>query len=60
MNENRIIRLQELKKPTGLSSATILRKENTFPKRWKISKREVGWLYSEVNQWLDNKFFGEN
>ncbi len=57
MNEDRIIRLQELKTLAGLSSATIWRKEkeNTFPKRRKISKRAVGWMLSEVSQWIDGQ-----
>ena len=57
MNENRIIRLHELKTITGLSTATIWRKEkeDTFPKRRKISKRAVGWLRDEVVKWIDGQ-----
>ncbi len=57
MNENRIIRLRELKTITGLSTATIWRKEkeNTFPKRRKISKRAVGWIHDEVTSWISGQ-----
>ena len=57
MNENRIIRLHELKKLTGLSTSTIWRKEkeNTFPKRRRISKRAIGWGYNEINQWINEQ-----
>lgn len=53
--ENRIIRLRELKTITGLSTATIWRKEkeNTFPKRRKISKRAVGWIHDEIVKWVN-------
>jgi prophage regulatory protein len=61
MNENRIIRLHELKTITGLSTATIWRKEkeNTFPKRRKISKRAVGWTHDEVINWIDRQIATE-
>lgn len=57
MNDNRIIRLQELKNLTGLSTTTIWRKEkeNSFPKRRKISKRAVGWMQNEVVQWMNEQ-----
>ena len=57
MNENRIIRLHQLKVLTGLSSSTIWRKEkeNTFPKRRKISTRAVGWMHNEITQWMNRQ-----
>ena len=57
MNENRIIRLRELKILTGLSAATIWRKEkeSTFPKRRRISKRAVGWMHDEISQWISGR-----
>ena len=57
MNENRIIRLHELKVLVGLSTATIWRKEkdSTFPKRRKISKRAVGWMYAEISRWMNEQ-----
>jgi prophage regulatory protein len=61
MIDNRIIRLRELKILTGLSAATIWRKEkeNTFPKRRRISKRAVGWIHNEVSQWIDKQIIME-
>jgi prophage regulatory protein len=60
MNENRIIRLRELKVITGLSAATIWRKEkeNTFPARRKISKRAVGWMHDEIDRWINSNRMG--
>jgi prophage regulatory protein len=61
MIEDRIMRLPELKKITGLSSITLWRKEKEgiFPKRRKISKRAVGWSFTEVSQWLEKQMHSE-
>jgi len=51
---NNILRWQEIQKLTGLSRTTIWRLENQrkFPQRIKISTRTVGWLGSEVEDWI--------
>ena len=50
------IRRNTIKQITGLSASTIWRLENDpasgFPKRRKIGPGCVGWLYSEVEQFL--------
>jgi hypothetical protein len=39
---------------TGLSKSTVMRyeKERLFPKRHRLSKQVVGWLESEVAEWV--------
>lgn len=47
----------ETVKITGLSSSTIFRMEKAglFPNRRQISTRRVGWLESEVLEWMANR-----
>jgi prophage regulatory protein len=42
---------------TGLSRSSIYAKmENgTFPKSINLSERSVGWLESEIQEWLNNR-----
>ncbi len=51
---DKILRLPELVRITGLSASTIWRreKEGSFPRRRKISVRAVGWLDSEIEAWM--------
>jgi prophage regulatory protein len=53
----KILRLQEVKNITGLSSATIWRMEKSgaFPSRRKIAPHSVGWLSSELSQWIESR-----
>lgn len=57
MSENKILRLPELRKMIGLSVTTIWRKEKAgkFPKRIHISERAVGWLTSEIEEWIEQQ-----
>lgn len=61
----RIIRIAELTRITGLSRTAIYNKSSVrskyfdrdFPKRFKINNEDsensaVGWLLSEVNEWI--------
>lgn len=52
--EQRFVRLPEVIKRTGLSKATIRRKElrGEFPHRQKISANVVAWYESDLQQWL--------
>jgi prophage regulatory protein len=52
---NKIIRLPEVKNKTGLSRSTIYLSmtKGTFPNTISLSERAVGWLDSEIEQWLD-------
>lgn len=51
---DRIVRLPEATQLTGLSAMTIYRREKNgeFPKRRKISRKAVGWLLSEIYDWM--------
>jgi len=53
---NKILRIQEVTELTGLSRATIWRKERAgiFPIRKQLGLNSVGWLESDVQQWLTN------
>lgn len=53
---NRILRFQEVIELTGLSRSTIQRKEQVglFPKRKQLGLNSVGWLESDIQQWLEN------
>ncbi|QBJ63534.1 AlpA family phage regulatory protein [Pseudoalteromonas sp. DL-6] len=53
---NKILRTKEVIKLTGLSRSTIRRKERLglFPKRKQLGLNSVGWLESDIKQWLEN------
>ena len=52
--ENKILRLPQVKKIVGLSRSTIYLRMNqgTFPKAISLGERAVGWLESDVNEWI--------
>ncbi|KJV07551.1 helix-turn-helix transcriptional regulator [Methylocucumis oryzae] len=54
---NKIIRLPVTIQKTGLSRSTIysLLKAGKFPKQIQLSPRTMGFLESEVDQWLADK-----
>jgi prophage regulatory protein len=49
----RVLRLSELFRPTGLKRSAIYAKiaEGTFPKPIPLGPRAVGWLESEIAAW---------
>jgi len=51
---NTILRLNDVKTRTGLSRSTIyLRMQNgTFPKSVSLGVHAVGWLDSEIEDWI--------
>lgn len=51
---DKFLRLPQVIEMTGLSRSTIyLRmKEGTFPKSYKVGKYSVGWLESDINEWV--------
>lgn len=53
---NRMLKPREVVKITGMSRTTIWRKEKQglFPSRRDMGNRSVGWLASEVNEWMEN------
>lgn len=54
--EERVLRLEEVKAVTGLSRSTIYAwcSEGSFPKAISLGGRSVGWLESEIANWLQN------
>ena len=52
-----ILRLPVVKKRTGLSRSTIYLRisNNEFPAPISLGGRAVGWLESDINEWLDQK-----
>lgn len=54
MDSFKIIRPGELAKKLSVSTVTLWRmeKRGELPPRKKISKRAVGWLESDLIQWL--------
>lgn len=52
-----ILRLPVVKARTGLSRSTIYLRvcEGTFPKPVSLGARAVGWIESEIQQWLEQR-----
>ena len=52
-----ILRLPDVKRTTGLSRSTIYVRiaQGTFPKPVSLGGRAVGWLESEIQEWLQNR-----
>lgn len=48
------IRLPDVKARTGLSRSEIYRRESLdqFPKRVPLGARSVGWVESEISDWI--------
>ncbi|MDR0454839.1 MAG: AlpA family transcriptional regulator [Deferribacteraceae bacterium] len=55
--EIKILKINEVQLITGLSRSTIyaLIEQGKFPKQIKLSERSVGWLESEVQDWLKER-----
>jgi len=53
----KFIRLPEVKNKTGLSRSSIyLRMSNgEFPQSISLGSRAIGWLESDVIQWIDDR-----
>lgn len=57
MSQPAILRLPVVLEMTGLSRTTIWRqvKAGTFPGPIKLGARAVGWLRSEVEDWIQSQ-----
>ena len=53
----RIMRLKEVIEKTGLSRSTIynLISQGKFPKQIDLGARSVGWVDTEIEEWLLSK-----
>ena len=51
------IKLPAVKERTSLSRSTIYAKisKGTFPKQIKLGERAVGWLESDINDWINQQ-----
>lgn len=54
---DRIIRETECRRLTGICRTTryLMERKGVFPARRQLGGRSVGWLLSEVNEWLSNQ-----
>ena len=54
---NKIIRLPQTITKTGLSRSTIyaLIQRGEFPKQVKLSIRSIGFIESEIDQWISDR-----
>lgn len=52
-----ILRINEVKQLTGLSRSTIYQymAERRFPKSVSLGARSVGWLSTDVYDWINQK-----
>lgn len=50
----KVVRLQQVMEMTGLGRSTVYKyvSENWFPKPIPLGGRSVGWLESEVVEWI--------
>jgi prophage regulatory protein len=50
----KVLRLHQVMNTTGLARSTVYKyiNEGTFPKPLSLGERCVGWLESEVHDWL--------
>ena len=53
--EYKILRLSDVKAKTGLSRSTIYLRmsEGKFPQQISLGSRAVGWINSEVIDWIE-------
>ena len=56
---SRMLRIKEVIKATGLSKTTIHRRANDptddFPAALRLGPGAVGWLESELTEWLESR-----
>lgn len=57
-NPSRILRMKQLIDRTNLSRATLyvlMSKDLSFPRKIKLTERSIGFLESEVNEWIAHR-----
>ena len=56
MDQDRIVRLPGVMEATGLARSTVwgLIKQGKFPSPYKLSKRAVGWKYSDIANFISS------
>jgi prophage regulatory protein len=55
--EHQIIKLPSVINIAGLSRTSIYNRieEGTFPKQISLGERSVGWIKSEILEWIDSR-----
>ncbi len=58
----RFIRIEDVENITGLSRRTIYRlmKSKEFPQNIELTANSVGWLQSEIDNWIENRIQQRN
>lgn len=53
----KLLRIDEVKRRTGLSRTTIWRREREgeFPERVRLGGNSVAWREEEVERWIENR-----
>ena len=61
MQGEKLLNSKAVQERTGLSRATLWRLENagTFPKKKRITPGRVGWLESEIDEWIRSRAVGD-
>ena len=54
VSDYKILRLPQVKSKTGLPTSGIYRRisDGSFPKQVGLGGRSVGWLESDINNWI--------
>jgi prophage regulatory protein len=54
---SRIIKLPEVLRKTGLGRSLILKLSGIgeFPRKIKLTAKSIGWLESEVDEWIEER-----
>jgi len=52
-----LLRLPDVQRQTGLSKSSIysMMSEGEFPRSIKLGDRAVGWLDSEISDWIEQR-----
>lgn len=55
--KERLLRLQETKQRTGLSTSTLYAQmsEGRFPGSIMIGDKSVAWIESEIDRWIEHR-----
>ena len=58
----KILRLQEVLEVVGLGRSSIYKSiaDGKFPKQVKLGPRSVGWMESEIQEWIQQRISDRN
>ncbi len=57
LSQERIVRMSQVKDITGLSKSSVYKymADGDFPRQRQLGPNSVGWLYSEIMEWLESR-----